>query len=74
MCGLIREGKGLRLHETSVTDAGLASFRAIPSLKWVDINDTKVTVSGVAKFRSATPGIFISHDMRANQPTNSASK
>jgi hypothetical protein len=40
----------------------------------VDINDTKVTVSGIAKFRSATPGIFISHEMRANQPTNSASK
>ena len=63
--GIIRSISGmatleyLSLEYTAVSDAGLASLRRLPRLKWLDVRGTNVTAAGVEKLRRALPACHI---------------
>ena len=54
--------KDLLVHETAVTDAGLAHLKGLRSLAVLNVKKTKVTAKGLAEFHAAVPGCKIEHD------------
>lgn len=50
------------LQDCDLTDAGLAHFQKLPSLRYVIVKNAKVTAAGIQELRQALPGTLISSD------------
>lgn len=50
------------LNDSDLTDAGLAHFQKLPSLRHVIVKNTKVTAAGIQELRRALPSTFIASD------------
>lgn len=58
----------LRLDSTSVSDAGLASLRAMTELRSLNLYHTLVTEKGNEELKTALPGCQIVFDRDSSQP------
>ena len=62
---MLVQNKGLSsvtLNDCDLTDAGLAHFQKLPSLRYVIVKNAKVTAAGIQELRQALPGTFIKSD------------
>jgi hypothetical protein len=50
------------LQDCDLTDAGLALFQNLPSLRGVTVKNSKVTATGIQQLRQALPGTYIASD------------
>jgi hypothetical protein len=58
----------LRLDSTNVSDAGLASLRAMTELRSLNLYHTRVTEKGYEELKTALPGCQIVFDRDSSQP------